>query len=51
MFGGRVNTGLIWESVVHQNATDRRGTAATKTRVVMTVSGYGKSVDIQAPDS
>ncbi len=29
---GRVNTGLIWESVVHQNAAERRGTASTKTR-------------------
>jgi len=32
VFGGAVNTALIWESVVHQNATDRRGTHATKTR-------------------
>jgi len=32
VFGGTVNTSLIWESVVHQNATDRRGTHATKTR-------------------
>ena len=40
VFGGRVNTGLIWEAVVHQNAADRRGTAATKTRGV--VSGSGK---------
>ena len=32
VFGGTVNTALIWESVVHQNATDRRGTHATKTR-------------------
>ena len=32
VFAGRVNTGLIWESVVHQNAEDRRGTHATKTR-------------------
>ncbi len=40
VFGGRVNTGLIWEAVVHQNAADRRGTAATKTRGA--VSGSGK---------
>ena len=40
VFGGRVNTGLIWEAVVHQNAADRRGTANTKTRGV--VSGSGK---------
>ena len=32
VFGGRVNTGLIWESVIHENAADRRGTHATKTR-------------------
>lgn len=39
VFGGRVNTGLIWESVVHQNASDRRGTAATKTRGKVSGSG------------
>ena len=32
VFSGRVNTALIWESVVHQNASERRGSAATKTR-------------------
>ena len=32
LFGGTVNTALIWEAVVHLNATDRRGTHATKTR-------------------
>ena len=32
VFGGPTNTGLIWESVVHQNASERRGTHATKTR-------------------
>ena len=32
VFGGTVNAALIWESVVHQNASDRRGTHATKTR-------------------
>jgi large subunit ribosomal protein L4 len=32
VFGGSVNAALIWESVVHQNASDRRGTHATKTR-------------------
>jgi len=26
VFGGRINTDLIWESVVHANAADRRGT-------------------------
>jgi large subunit ribosomal protein L4 len=40
VFGGRVKTDLIWESVVHQNASDRRGTHATKTRAE--VSGTGK---------
>ena len=40
VFGGRVNTGLIWESVVHANAAERRGTHATKTRAM--VSGTGK---------
>ena len=32
VFGGRVNTGLIWEAVVHQSADERRGTHSTKTR-------------------
>ena len=32
VFGGSVNAALIWESVVHQNASDRRGTHSTKTR-------------------
>ena len=40
VFGGRVKTDLIWESVVHQNATERRGTHATKNRAA--VSGSGK---------
>jgi large subunit ribosomal protein L4 len=40
VFGGRVNTGLIWESVVHANAAKRRGTHATKSRGM--VSGSGK---------
>ena len=40
VFGGRVNTGLIWESVVRQNASERQGTHATKTRAM--VSGTGK---------
>ena len=40
VFGGRVNTDLIWESVVHANATERRGTHATKNRAL--VSGSGK---------
>jgi large subunit ribosomal protein L4 len=40
LFGGRVNRDLIWESVVQQNAAERRGTHATKTRAM--VSGSGK---------
>jgi len=40
VFGGRVNTGLMWESVVHANASERRGTHATKNRAL--VSGSGK---------
>ena len=40
VFGGRVNTDLIHESVVHANAASRRGTHATKTRAM--VSGSGK---------
>jgi large subunit ribosomal protein L4 len=40
MFGGRVNADLIWESVVHANAADRRGTHMTKNRSL--VSGSGK---------
>ena len=40
VFGGRVNEALIWESVVHTNASKRRGTHATKNRAL--VSGGGK---------
>jgi large subunit ribosomal protein L4 len=40
VFGGRVNEGLIWESVVRQNASERQGTHMTKTRGL--VSGTGK---------
>ncbi len=40
VFGGRVNTGLMWESVVHANAAERRGTHMTKNRAL--VSGSGK---------
>lgn len=39
VFGGSVNTALIWESVVHQNASDRRGTHSTKTRGKVQGSG------------
>jgi large subunit ribosomal protein L4 len=40
VFGGRVNTGLIWQSVVRANAAARQGTHATKNRAL--VSGSGK---------
>src|SRR5215831_10730559 len=40
VFGGRVNSDLIWESVVRANAAKRRGTHATKNRAL--VSGSGK---------
>src|ERR671911_1696212 len=40
VFGGRVKTDLIWESVVQENAAMRRGTKAQKTRAE--VSGSGK---------
>src|SRR3970040_2457472 len=39
VFGGRVNTDLIWESVVQQNAAERRGTHATKNRALVSGSG------------
>ena len=40
VFGGRVKTDLIWESVVQEQASARRGTHATKNRAL--VSGSGK---------
>ena len=40
VFGGRIKTDLIHESVVHANAAERRGTHATKNRAL--VSGSGK---------
>jgi large subunit ribosomal protein L4 len=40
VFGGRVKTDVIWQSVVQQNASERRGTHATKNRAL--VSGSGK---------
>src|SRR5215212_5343476 len=40
VFGGRVNSDLVWESVVRANAGERRGTHATKNRAL--VSGSGK---------
>jgi large subunit ribosomal protein L4 len=40
VFGGRVNTDVLWESVVHANAAQRQGTHMTKNRAL--VSGSGK---------
>src|SRR5918997_6681160 len=40
VFGGLVKTELIWESVVRENASRRRGTHATKNRAA--VAGSGK---------
>src|SRR6186713_2575715 len=40
VFGGRINADLMWESVVHANAAERRGTHKTKNRA--NVSGSGK---------
>jgi len=40
VFGGRVKTDLVWESVVHANAAERRGTHMSKNRAL--VSGGGK---------
>ena len=40
IFGGRVKTDLIWESVTQENAAERRGTHQTKNRSA--VSGSGK---------
>ena len=40
VFAGRVKRDLIWESVVRQNASERRGTHMTKNRAL--VSGSGK---------
>jgi large subunit ribosomal protein L4 len=40
VFAGRAKLDLVWESVVHQNASERRGTHMTKNRAL--VSGTGK---------
>jgi large subunit ribosomal protein L4 len=39
VFGGRLNSALIWESVVHTNASKRRGTHMTKNRALVAGSG------------
>jgi large subunit ribosomal protein L4 len=38
-FGRRVNGAVIWESVVHSNAAERRGTHMTKNRALVSGSG------------
>jgi large subunit ribosomal protein L4 len=40
VFSGPIKTDLVWESVVRQNASERRGTHMTKNRAL--VSGGGK---------
>jgi large subunit ribosomal protein L4 len=40
LFAGPIASGLVWESVVHEQAGARRGTHATKTRGL--VSGTGR---------
>ena len=39
VFGGRVNADLIWESVVRENASKRRGTHMAKNRALVSGSG------------
>jgi large subunit ribosomal protein L4 len=39
VFGGRVRSDLIWESVVRENASKRQGTHATKNRSAVSGSG------------
>jgi large subunit ribosomal protein L4 len=39
VFAGRVKTDLIWESVVRQNASERRGTHKAKNRALVSGSG------------
>jgi large subunit ribosomal protein L4 len=39
VFGGPVKTDLIWSQVVHENASRRRGTHATKNRALVSGSG------------
>ncbi len=39
VFGGKVKPDLIWQAVVQQNASERRGTHATKNRALVSGSG------------
>ena len=45
-----VDDSLVRRAEIRAESPAADGAAATKTRVVMTVSDYGKSVNIQAPD-
>jgi large subunit ribosomal protein L4 len=49
VFGGRVNGGLIWESVVHANAAARQGTHATKNRANVSGTGRARVGEIRNP--
>jgi large subunit ribosomal protein L4 len=52
VFGGRVKTDLIHESVVHANAAARRGTHASKTRAMVSGTVFGpqpRSYDYHLP--
>ena len=40
VFSARVNTGLIWEAVIHESAEKRRGTHSTKTRGRVSGTGH-----------
>jgi large subunit ribosomal protein L4 len=39
VFGGRVKADVIWQAVVHEQASSRRGTHATKNRALVSGSG------------
>ena len=39
VFGGPIKADLVWESVVRQNASERRGTHMTKNRALVSGSG------------
>ena len=43
VFGGRIKTDLIHESVVRANAAERRGTHATKNRAAVSGSGMAST--------
>ena len=47
VFGGRIKTDLIHESVVRANAAERRGTHATKTRAMVSGSGVMTSATLR----